>query len=192
MLRIALLAITASIFGWPTLVHAQDVQHPGYASSHPRPPLVERAVGYDPEAPARRPRGWEPPPQLRGWRYRMADGLRERLQVEDAAVAAENARRDREAGDLETPGMVLLIAGLGGVAAGGASLFAGLVSAIFCNNGGGCGGPGPELLIGGGVTAGLGVLSAITGGVLLSIRPSHLEPGEVTLTLGPGSLEVMW
>ncbi len=43
---------------------------------------------------------------------------------------------------------------------------------------------------GGGVSAGLGVIGLITGGILLSQRPRHLQPGEVTLALGPGSLTI--
>lgn len=192
MLRLTMLALTASLCLQPALLHAQEVQHPGYASPRPRPTLRESAIGYQAEVPRRRPRDWLPPaPTLRGWRHDAEAGLRARLHAAELGAASENARREAESGAFRDHGIV-------GMASGGVGLVGGLwtflVSAFRgwgCSSVYSCGGSPDGLGVAfGSAFMGLGGLALITGGIVFSQRPSHVEPEAVTLTLGPGSLAI--
>lgn len=187
MLR--LLGLTVLLSLHPALASAQDATSMDPTSVAVRATSSEPAGHYDAASAARRPpRGW-PRPELEGWRRDAEYGLRLRLGIERRAVAAENARRDREGGHLGTTGIGLFV--LGAVCLGGGIVteFAALGIAISGAVHGRSNSAG-LVAFGGGVSAGVGALALIIGGIVFSQRPRHLEPGEVTLTLGPGSIAV--
>lgn len=189
-LELALVTLTVSLWLHPALASAQDAPSSDYASLDARAGAPETATHYDVESTERRPsRGW-PRPELQGWRRDAEYGLRLRLGIERRAVAAENARRDRERGGFGTGGTALIAMGAVFLGGGVVAELVALVIAIGSAGSGGSGNGAAVAAIGGGVSGCVGVLGLIVGGSLLSQRPRHLQPGEVTLTLGPGSLAV--
>ncbi len=158
------------------------------ASPAARAPSPEAATFYGEASSTRRP-PWARL-ELDGWRRDAESGLRLRLDIERRAVAAENARRDREGADTVSLGLTLIVVGVLGVAGGLITLVASFATAVSgAIHGSGTGGA-SGAAIAGSALAGVGAIALLSGSIVFSRRPAHLEPGEVRLALGPGSLAI--
>jgi len=110
-----------------------------------------------------------------------------------AVQAAERWRggltpQGRAASTMRDHGLVGMVMGIAGLAGGLTMIVGGLldlsVDALLSRTDD----SGVALVIAGGACAGVGLLALITGGILFSQRAQHIEPGEVSLALGPASL----
>jgi hypothetical protein len=189
MLRLSLIALATSLFLHPGLVRAQESTHPGHAASPVRPPQTEGASGYDTAVPSDTPRGHRPrTPIVRGWRYAAAAALRARLEVAEREAARETRGREHAFRDHGLAGM---LSGAAGIAGGLWTFLGSAFRGWGCSDLYSCGGsPDSVGIVVGSTFMGLGALAVITGGIVFCVRPTAVEPGEVTLTLGPGSIRL--
>jgi len=85
-------------------------------------------------------------------------------------------------------GLTLIAVGVVGLAGGLITLVSSLAGAIDgAVHGHGTGGAYVGAIVGS-VLAGAGAIALIAGSIVFSRRPAHLQPGEVSLALGPTSL----
>lgn len=187
MSRVTLSVLAASILLAlvPALARAQSQEPAADASSTPQPASTEASSsdlspGAGAVVPVQQAIDAERPPNARPFSRR-------------AVLAAERWRvsstpQGRAASTLRDYGLVGMVMGIAGLAGGLSMIVGGLVDlsvdALLSRTDD----SGVPLVIAGGACAGVGLLALITGGILFPQRAGPIEPGEVSLALGPGSL----